>query len=159
MKLLLLLLIPMVFMFNACSQVDGVNPSQNKALNSIGGKKEKKPALMQNLLDDWLKNEWNPVVSDAEAPTGDTTVKIVPNEDGTAKLVEVKTGVVLKEMTKEQVEKQKEVQEKYKEKDRSFTLQEYIDKMAVYNSTHISDERNSHTKKMSTLPVIGTTRR
>ncbi|MCK4737907.1 MAG: hypothetical protein KAT10_05035 [Sulfurimonas sp.] len=155
----LLLLIPMVFIFNACSQVDGANPSQNKVLNAVGGKKEKKPALMQNLLDEWLKNEWSPTVSGTEAPTGETTVKIVPNEDGSAKLVEAKTGVVLKEMTKEQVKKQKEVQEKYKEKDRNFTLQEYIDKMAVYNSTHVSDEKNSHTKKMSTLPVIGTTKR
>ena len=155
----LLLLIPIVFIFNACSQVDGANPSQNKVLNAVGGKKEKKPALMQNLLDDWLKNEWSPAVSGTEAPTGETTVKIVPNEDGTAKLVEAKTGIVLKEMTKEQVKKQKEVQEKYKKKDRDFTLQEYIDKMAVYNSTHVSDEKNSHTKKINTLPVIGTTRR
>ncbi|MCK4875037.1 MAG: hypothetical protein KAS26_04230 [Sulfurimonas sp.] len=155
----LLLLIPIVFIFNACSQVDGANPSQNKVLNAVGGKKEKKPALMQNLLDDWLKNEWSPTVSGAEAPTGQTKVKIIPNEDGTAKLVEAKTGIVLKEMTKEQVKKRKEVQEKYKEKDRDFTLQEYIDKMAVYNSTHVSDEKNSHTKKINTLPVIGTTRR
>lgn len=155
----LLLLIPMVFIFGACSKVDGVNPSQNKVVNAVAGKKEKKPALMQNLLDDWLKNEWSPTVSGTEAPTGDTTVKIVPNEDGSAKLVEVKTGIVLKEMTKVQVEKQKEVQAKYQEEDRDFTLQEYIDKMAVYNSTHVSDEKDSHTKKINAMPVIGTTSR
>jgi len=64
-----------------------------------------------------------------------------------------------KEMTKEQVEKQKEVLAKYKEEDRAFTLQEYVDKMAVYNSTHVSDEENSHTKKINAMPVIGTTKR
>lgn len=155
----LFLLIPVALMLNSCSQVDGANPSQNKAVNAVAGKKEKKPALMQNLLDNWLKNEWDPTVSGTEAPTGETTVKIVPNEDGTAKLVEVKTGVVLKEMSKEQVKKQKEVQSKYKENDRSFTLQEYVDKMAVYNSTHVSDEENSHTKKINAMPVIGSTKR
>jgi len=155
----LLLLIPMVFIFNACSKVDGVNPSKNKTLNIVAGKKEKKPALMQNLLDDWLKNEWSPTVSGTKIPTGDTKIKIIPNEDGTAKLVNAKTNVVLKEMTKEQFEKQKEVEEKYKEEDRDFTLQEYIDKMIVYNNTHISDEKSSHSNKINSMPVIGSTKR
>ena len=127
----LLLLIPMAFMMNSCSQVDGANPSQNKVVNAVAGKKEKKPALMQNLLDNWLKNEWTPTVSGAKAPTGDTTVKIVPNEDGSAKLVEVKTGIVLKEKTKEQVKKQKEVQDKYKEEERDNTLQDNRNKMYI----------------------------
>ena len=155
----LLLLIPMALIMNSCSQVDGANPSQNKAVNAVAGKKEKKPAAMQNLLDKWLTEEWSPVVSGTKAPTGDTKVKVVPNEDGSAKLIETDTGVVLKEMTKEQVEKQKELQTKYKEEDRPFTLQEYVDKMAVYNSTHTSDEANSHTNKINTMPVIGTTKR
>ncbi|MCW8895790.1 MAG: hypothetical protein OQK48_00470 [Sulfurimonas sp.] len=155
----LLLLIPVALMLNSCSQVDGANPSQNKAVNAVAGKKEKKPAAMQNMLDSWLKNEWNPIVSGTEAPTADTKVKIVPNEDGSAKLVEAKTGVVLKEMTKEQVKKQKEVQKKYQEEDRAFTLQEYVDKMSVYSSTHVSDDEDSHTKKINDMPVIGTTKR
>jgi hypothetical protein len=110
---------------------------------------------MQNLLDEWLKNEWNPIVSGATAPTGETEVKIVSNKDGSAKLVEAQTGVVLKEMTKEQMLQQEDVQSKYKEEDRNFTLQEYIDKMAVYNSRHISDEKNSHVTKINSMPVIG----
>ncbi len=151
----LLLLIPVAFMLNSCSQVDGANPSQNKALNAVAGKLEKEPALMQNLLDEWLKNEWTPIVSGATAPTGQTEVKIVPNKDGSAKLVEVQTGVVLKELTKEQTLQQEDVQSKYKEEDRNFTLQEYIDKMAVYNNTHPSDEKNSHVTKINSMPVIG----
>lgn len=149
----------MALIMNSCSQVDGANPSQNKAVNAVAGKKEKKPAAMQNLLDKWLTEEWSPIVSGTKAPTGETKVKIVPNKDGSAKLIETDTGVVLKEMTKEQVEKQKEVQAKYQEDDRPFTLQEYVDKMAVYNSTHLSDEENSHTNKINAMPVIGTTKR
>jgi len=151
----LLLLIPVAFMLNSCSQVDGANPSQNKVLNAISGKKEKKAAFMQNALDNWLKNEWSPTVSGTKAPKAQTKVKIVPNVDGSAKLVEVKTGLILKEITKEQVKKQKEVKIKYKDGDRNFTLQEYVDKLSVYNSTHTSDEKNSHTNKINSMPVIG----
>lgn len=144
-----------VTLFSACSKVDGANPSQNQALNSVAGKKEKQSGYMQQALDNWLKNEWEPVVTGAEAPTGETRVKLVPNEDGSAKLVESETGVVLKELSIEQVEKQKEVQSKYKQEDRAFTLQEYVDKMSVYNSTHVTDEENSHVNKISSMPVIG----
>ena len=145
----------MAFMMNSCSQVDGANPSQNKTLNMISGKKEKKAGLMQNALDNWLKNEWSPTISGTKAPTGNTKVKIIPNKDGSAKLVEVKTGVVLKEMSKEEVKKQEEVRTKYKKEDRNFTLQEYLDKFSVYNSTNTSDTKDSHTSKINSMPVIG----
>ena len=148
-----------VTIFSACSKIDGVNPSQNKALKSVAGKTEKeKSGYMQQVLDNWLKNEWEPVVAGVEAPTGDTKVEIIPNKDGSAKLIESKTGAVLKELTVEQVEKQKEVQSKYKQEDRAFTLQEYVDKMSVYNANHITDEENSHVKKIGTMPVIGKTK-
>ncbi len=191
-----------IILFAACSQIDGANPSQNKVVNAVAGKTEKKSGYMQQALDKWLAEDWSPAVSGTVAPTGDTKIKIlpnedgsgklvevesgtvlkdltieevkkqkdiektyqkkvevVPNEDGSAKLVEVNTGVVLKEMTKEQVIKRKEVQEKYKKKDRNFTLQEYVDKMSVYNSTHVTDEKNSHTKKINSMPVIGSSKR
>ena len=199
----IILITSTVIMFTACQQIDGANPSQNKALNTVSGKTEKaKSGYMQQALDKWLKEDWSPSVSGTVAPTGDTKIKIlpnndgsgklvevetgtvlkelsveevkkqtevektyekklevVPNEDGSAKLVEMNTGVVLKEMTKEQVEKRKEVQDKYKDEDRSFTLQEYVDKMAVYSSTHVSDDKESHTKKINSMPVIGSTKR
>ena len=149
----------MAFMMNSCSQVDGANPSQNKVVNAVAGKIQKEPGLMQNLLDDWLETEWEPSTSNAKAPTANTKVKMIPNKDGSAKLVEVKTGVILKEMTKEEVTYQKEVQEKYQEEDRAFTLQEYIDKMQVYNSSHVSNEKDSHTAKINSMPVIGVKKR
>ena len=88
----LLLTIPLVFMFNACSTVDGASPSQNEALNKVSGKKAKKPGAMQNALDNWLKDEWNPATSDSAKPTSQTKVKVIEQEDGTAKLIEVESG-------------------------------------------------------------------
>ncbi len=152
----IILAISAIIVLTSCSKVDGANPSQNKALNSVSGKKEKEQSgFMQQKLDKWLSEEWSPIVAGTKPPTGDTAVKIIENENGTAKLVEAKTGTLLKEMTKEEVKKQKEVKEKYAEEDRNFTLQEYVDKMAVYNSTHVSDEEESHTQKVNSMPVIG----
>lgn len=145
-----------VTLFSACTKIDGVNPSQNKALNSVAGTTEKrKSGYMQQKLNKWLNEEWSPVVTGTEPPTGDTAVKIIEGENGTAKLVETKTGTLLKEMTKEEVIKQKEMQEKYSDEDRNFTLQEYVDKMALYNSTYASDEDESHAQKINSIPVIG----
>ncbi len=149
----------MALIMNSCSQVDGANPSQNQAVNMVAGKKDKKPALMQNLLDNWLKTEWEPATSNSKIPTADTSVKIVENTDGSAKLVEVKSGVVLKKMTKEEVIHHKEVATKYQEEDRPFTLQEYVDKLEVYNESHISNNKDSHTAKINAMPVIGTKKR
>ena len=155
----LLLTIPMVFMFNACSTVDGASPSQNEAVNKVSGKTAKKPGAMQQALDKWLKEEWNPATSDSAEPTAETNVKLVEKEDGSAKLVDVKSGETLKEISKEEVVHQKEVKEKYQDKDRHFTLQEYVDKMAVYSSSHVTDDTDSHNKMMDSLPVIGTKKR
>lgn len=147
-------------MFSACSQVDGANPSQNSVLNSVAGKKEtKNDGYMQQALDKWLKEEWSPMVEGTTPPSGETAVKIIENKDGTAKLVEAKSGIVLKEMSEKELKRQKEVQAKYNDEGRNFTLQEYVDKIAVYNSMHTSDEENSHVKKINAMPVIGTAKR
>ena len=44
------------------------------------------------------------------------------------------------------------------DKNRSFTLQEYVDKAAVYAKEHNSSTENSHSEKMKSMPVIGTKR-
>lgn len=106
-----------LILFTACQKIDGANPSQNEALNSVAGKKEKtRSGYMQQALDKWLAEEWSPAVSGTETPTGDTKIKILPNEDGSGKLVEVETGAVLKELTIEEVKKQKEVEKTYQKK-------------------------------------------
>jgi len=66
MKNLLLAISATVFLAS-CSQVDGANPSQNKALNTIAGKTEKtKSGYMQQALDSWIKDEWTPTVEKNE---------------------------------------------------------------------------------------------
>ena len=155
----LLLLIPTVFLLNSCSQVDGANPSQNKALNMVAGKKEKKAGYMQNALDNWLKTQWEPSTSNAKKPTADTKVKIVPKDDGTAELVDVESGTTLKKLSKDEVKQREEVTKAYKDKDRPFTLQEYVNKLSIYNQTHVTDEEHSHYHKIKSMPVIGDTKR
>ena len=53
------------------------------------------------------------------------------------------------------VEESKEISEKYGDKERSFTLQEYVDKWNVYNEKHQSPEWESNVKKIDNMPVIG----
>jgi len=114
---------------------------------------------MQQKLDKWLKEEWSPIVEGTTPPSGETSVKIVPKENGTSELVDVKTGVLLKKMDKEETKRQQELQAKYQDEGRPFTLQEYIDKMERYNNVTSSDAQNSHVGKMNAMPVIGTATR
>jgi len=56
------------------------------------------------------------------------------------------------------VEKDKEIQKKYKDKNRDFTLQEYVDKSEVYvkdKEVKEYNKENSHSEKMKSMPVIG----
>ncbi|MDD3451660.1 hypothetical protein [Sulfurimonas sp.] len=141
----------------SCAKVDGANPSQNQALNAISGKKESdNSGFMQQKLDRWLKEEWSPITEGTTPPNGETSVKIVPKENGTSELIDAKTGVLLKKMDKEETKREQELQAKYQDEERPFTLQEYIDKMERYNSRVSSDEKNSHVGKINAMPVIGT---
>jgi hypothetical protein len=105
-KSLLLILI----IFSSCSRINGVNPSQNKAVNLVAGKTEKKTGFLQKSLDNWLKTEWEPTTS---------------------------------------------TKSKHRDENRSFTLQEYVDKLDVYNNSHVTDEKNSHYNRVNNMPVIG----
>ncbi|OHE00044.1 MAG: hypothetical protein A2W82_05580 [Sulfurimonas sp. RIFCSPLOWO2_12_36_12] len=111
----LLLLIPVAIMLNSCSQVDGANPSQNKALNSVSGKKEKEQSgFMQQSLDNWVKEDWTP-----------------------------------------RVEKDETIKKKNEDDSRNFTMQEYVDKIAIYNKEQNSTLEESHTQKVNSMPIIG----
>jgi len=144
----------------SCAKVGGANPSQNMALNALSGKKENdKSGFMQQKLDRWLREEWSPTVEGATPPNAQTSVKIVPKENGTSELVDANTGMLLKKMDKEETKRELEVQTKYQDEARPFTLQEYIDKMERYNSRVSSDEKNSHVHKIDAMPVIGTAKR
>ena len=68
----------------------------------------------------------------------------------------------LKDEWEPTVNKDKEIQKKYpktekesvKTSERSFTLQEFVDKAVVYRKK-TPDSNNSHVKKVESLPVIG----
>ena len=56
------------------------------------------------------------------------------------------------------IEKNEEIKEKYKDKNREFTLQEYVEKSESYvkdANTTIYNEKNSHSEKMKSMPIIG----
>ena len=53
------------------------------------------------------------------------------------------------------VEKDKEVKEKYSDKSRDFTIQEYVDKSTIYIKDNNNSYESSHSKKISSMPVIG----
>ena len=53
------------------------------------------------------------------------------------------------------VEKDKEIKEKYSDKSRDFKLQEYVEKSEVYIKDNNNTYENSHSKKISSMPVIG----
>lgn len=111
----IILAISAVVLLASCSKVDGANPSQNRALNTVSGEVEnKKSGYMQNKLDSWVKEEWTP-----------------------------------------KVEKNETIKKKNEDESRDFVLQEYVDKMEVYNKEHNSTTTGSHTKKISSMPIIG----
>ena len=122
-------------LLSGCATDAPVAPSQNSDLNKIsnsGGKA--KPGIMQKSLDSWLKNEWTPTVNKDK----NIQKKYLKKEDGSTKADNNNT------------------EEKYVEdKDRNFTLQEYVDKADAYMKAHPSDENNSNVKKLQSMPVIG----
>ncbi|MFT7861116.1 MAG: hypothetical protein ABXS93_09330 [Sulfurimonas sp.] len=122
---------------SGCTSNGGVTPTQNNELNSVSPtSSNKKAGLMQNSLDNWLKNDWEPTVE--QDPT--IQKKYMKEE-----AVEVKEQ---NNTAKQEV--------KYTEKeDKPFTLQEYVDKAAAYQKAKPNDYNNSNVKKMESLPAIG----
>jgi len=122
-------------LLSGCATDAPVAPSQNSDLNKISNSNGKaKPGLMQKNLDNWLKNEWTPTVNKDKK----IQKKYLKKEDGSIEEVSNTT------------------EEKYVEdKERNFTLQEYVDKTSVYMKAHPSDDKDSNVKKLESMPVIG----
>ncbi len=129
------LAISLFILLNGCTTDTPVAPSQNSDLNKISDSNGKdKPGLMQKSLDSWLKNEWTPTVSKDKKVQMKYLKKVDSNVTTTDKNSEVKY-----------VEKE----------DKNFTLQEYVDKSEAYLKAHPSDDKDSHVKKLESMPVIG----
>ena len=121
-------------LLSGCANDAPVAPSQNSDLNKIsnsGGKA--KPGIMQKSLDSWLKTEWTPTV-DKDKKIQKKYLKKEDTANGNTNNTE----------------------EKYVEdKERNFTLQEYVDKADAYMKAHPSDGKKSNVKKLENMPVIG----
>ncbi|MEN4046157.1 hypothetical protein [Sulfurimonas sp. NWX367] len=129
------LTIPLFILLSGCATDAPVAPSQNSDLNKISNSNGKaKPGLIQKNLDSWLKNEWTPTVNEDRKVQKKYMKKVDMNATNTSN----------------------DREEKYVEdKERNFTLQEYVDKAAAYSKLHPSDEKDSHVKKLGNMPVIG----
>lgn len=115
-----------------CTQTNPATTSSHNDMNKISpDRADAKPGYMQNSLDAFLKDDWEPTV------TKDKEIQ-------------------KKYMKKKEEEKTQSSQETYEEdKDRAFTLQEYVDKAVAYSKAKPNDYNSSNTKKLDVMPVIG----
>ncbi len=136
------LLITLALSSCASSETE-VAPSQNSVLNSISKSNTKEDGMMQKSLNEWIQNDWEPTVTkDKEIQEKYMQEESVPKNN--------------KSISKNKREKQIKEEHHYVEKkDKNFTLQEYVDKAAVYIKAHPGDYNNSNIKKVESLPVIG----
>ncbi len=120
---------------SGCATKAPAAPSQNSDLNKISNSNGKaKSGFIQKNLDNWLKNEWTPTI----------------NKDKKVQNKYMKKVAIKRENSSNDTEK------KYVEdKERNFTLQEYVDKAAAYSKAHPSDGKDSNVKKLESMPVIG----
>ncbi|MBN2815829.1 MAG: hypothetical protein JXQ67_04050 [Campylobacterales bacterium] len=120
-------------LLTACSQSKPDAPSENSALHSISPTKEKTDGWMQNGLDSWLKDDWEPTISkDEKVQEKYMEAKIITDTSCSSEKV------------------------KFVERDdKGFTLQEYYDKAEAYFKAQERDYENSHVEKLNKMPVIG----
>ena len=136
------LMASLFILLSGCATDEPVAPSQNSDLNKISNSNGKeKPGLMQKSLDSWLKNEWTPTVNKDKKVQKKYLKKVnIKNIDTNADMKETSNAT----------------EEKYVEnKERNFTLQEYVDKASAYMKAHPDDDKASNVKKLESMPVIG----
>ena len=101
---------------------------------------------MQKSLDGWLKNDWEPTV---------TQDKEIQKKYMEKKNIESQKNDILVE-NKEINDSNKEGKIEYVEKnDKPFTLQEYVDKAEAYMKAKPDNYEHSNVKKLESLPAIG----
>jgi len=129
-------------LFSGCATDAPVAPSQNSDLNKISNSHgTEKPGLMQKSLDSWLKNEWTPTVNKDKKVQKKYMKKVDADSTNSNANTE---------------ETNNNTEEKYVEdRERNFTLQEYVDKASAYMKAHPSDEKDSNVEKLKSMPVIG----
>ena len=147
MKTITYIALPFItlFILSACKSSGEPTPTQNSALNTISpSNTTKKSGAMQNSLDSWLHNDWTP--------------NVAKDQKIQQKYMKKKSNNPTKAETKkeEKLIETKNKTEYTEDKERNFTLQEYVDKASVYIKAHEGDKKTpSHKEKMDQMPVIG----
>jgi|FLOH01.1.fsa_nt_gi hypothetical protein len=137
-----------MFILNSCSSNSNVAPSQNSALNSVSNSNGKaKSGYMQKAMEGWFESEWTPTVS-KDKEIQEKYMKKVENSAVSEEMATQEKDITKTEITDTKVEY-------IEDKDRDFTLQEYVDKAAVYTKSHPADYESSNVKKLESMPVIG----
>jgi len=126
--------------FSACSTSSDISPSQSHALNKVSNSDaNNNKGALQELLDNFLKNDWSPTV-EKDATIQKKYMKRVVDTNNSTQSTNIKESYIENES-------------------RNFTLQEYADKVAVYIKANKSDHNRSHVHKVNTMPIIGKTKR
>ncbi|MFY9143331.1 hypothetical protein [Sulfuricurvum sp.] len=168
-----------LLIFSGCAANHvGVTPSQNTNLQAVSPSTTAvgKGGIMQRSLDNWLKEEWNPIM--ASEPTLNTKKQ----NDGTVvttKTEPTKISVSTQTSDGKTVEKVTNATQittttkapdgtvttttevvPLDEDNTPFTLQKYVDKWNLYNMNKEKmkegkPQEPSHIEEINTLPVIG----
>lgn len=142
-----------ISLISGCSSKTEVAPSQNSALNSISSSgQNSKSSYMQKSLDSWLKEDWTPTVTKDKEVQKKYMKKTTVSKNGESN-----------ETVENKSTQSKTVQENgtsdegsyVEDKDRNFTLQEYVDKAEAYFKAKPHDYENSNVKKLEEMPIIG----
>jgi hypothetical protein len=144
----LTLTISSVILLSACGGSNTPTPTRNTALSSVSPTSAtKEGGLMQNSLDTWLKDDWTPTVE--KDPTIRKKYMKAEKQESVSKSNTLEDP---KEASSSSIEQETTYVE---DKDRNFTLQEYVDKAGAYMKAHKNDKTESNVEKMNSMPVIG----
>lgn len=128
----IIITLPLAFFIGCSSNAPKVAPSENSSVNSVSPSGVKnKSGFMQKSLESFIKDDWTPTLS--------------KDKNIQKKYMKVDENNTSKEAEKNYVE----------DKDRSFTLQEYADKISAYTKAKPANHINSNVTKLNALPVIG----
>ena len=174
----LVLSITLLILSGCAANKTGVTPSQNSNLQAISPSTTaaSEGGAMQRSLDNWLKEEWNPLM--ASEPTENTkrqsdgtiiTTKTEPTtmsvtaQTADGKNIEKMTNATQITTTTQAPDGSVTTKTEIvplDEDNTPFTLQKYVDKWKVYheNKAKMNEgkpKEPSHIEKMKSLPVIG----
>ena len=132
-----LLIVTILLIFSGCASQNAPSPSQNDALNRVSksNASTKKRGWMQEHLAFWLKEDWEKTTEEFEKKEKQKSTYIKTNKKADPK-------------------EQEEASKDSSTKEKSFSLQYYVNKIKYYNE-HKKSSGPSHLEELEKMPVIG----